>query len=118
MSTTLNFSTYRVIINPRRACAARVTVLGLCVCVCVCLCVCLHLFSPYRDQAGSSAIPKALAQQGVEKLCGDFAKTAAFERYGVKTGDKAAYLHGLLPIQAQWNIGSFTMERRERVFER
>ena len=24
------------IINPRRACAARVTVLGLCVCLCVC----------------------------------------------------------------------------------
>ena len=24
-----------VVINPRRACAARVTVLGLCVCVCV-----------------------------------------------------------------------------------
>ena len=65
------------IINPRRACAARVTVLSLCVCVSVCvsvcLCVCLHLFSPYRDQAGSSAIPTALAQQGLEKLCGDFA---------------------------------------------
>ena len=30
-----------VIVNPRRACAARVTVLGLCVCVCVCLCVCV-----------------------------------------------------------------------------
>ena len=30
-------------INPRRACAARVTVLGLCVCVCVCVCVCLLL---------------------------------------------------------------------------
>ena len=30
------------IINPRRACAARVTVLGLCVCVCVCpVCVCV-----------------------------------------------------------------------------
>ena len=29
------------LINPRRACAARVTVLGLCVCVCVCLSVCL-----------------------------------------------------------------------------
>ena len=26
-------------INPRRACAARVTVVALCVCVCVCLCV-------------------------------------------------------------------------------
>ena len=64
-------------INPWRACAARVTVLGLCVCVCVCvcvcLCVCLHLFSPYRDQAGSSAIPTALVQQGLEKLRGDFA---------------------------------------------
>ena len=26
-------------INPRRACAARITVLSLCVCVCVCVCV-------------------------------------------------------------------------------
>ena len=25
-------------VNPQRACAARVTVLGLCVCVCVCVC--------------------------------------------------------------------------------
>ena len=32
-----------LIFNPRRACAARVTVLGLCVCVCVCLSVCLLL---------------------------------------------------------------------------
>ena len=31
------------VINPRRACAARVTVLGLCVCVCVCLCVCVSV---------------------------------------------------------------------------
>jgi len=36
-----------------------------------------------------------------------------FERYGVKTGDKATYLHRMLPIQAQWNIGSFMMERRK-----
>ena len=27
------------IVNPRRACAARVTVVVLCVCVCVCVCV-------------------------------------------------------------------------------
>ena len=26
-------------VNPRRACVARVAVLGLCVCVCVCVCV-------------------------------------------------------------------------------
>ena len=35
-----------------------------------------------------------------------------FERYGVKTGDKVTYLHGP-PIQAQWNLGSFTMERHK-----
>ena len=28
------------VINPRRACAARVTVVALCVCVCVCVFVC------------------------------------------------------------------------------
>ena len=44
------------------------------VCLSVCVSVCLQLFSPYRDQAGSSAIPKALAQQGLEKLCGDLLK--------------------------------------------
>ena len=31
------------LINPRRACAARVTVVVLCVCVSVCLCVCLSV---------------------------------------------------------------------------
>ena len=30
-----------IVINPRRACAARVTVVGLCVCLSVCLSVCL-----------------------------------------------------------------------------
>ena len=32
------------VINPRRARAARVTVLGLCVCVCVCLLLNISLF--------------------------------------------------------------------------
>ena len=31
------------LINPRRACAARVTVVVLCVCVSVCLCVCVSV---------------------------------------------------------------------------
>ena len=31
------------VINPRRACAARVTVVGLCVCLFVCLSVCLFV---------------------------------------------------------------------------
>ena len=29
------YHTHDFVVNPRRACAARVTVLGLCVCVCV-----------------------------------------------------------------------------------
>ena len=37
-----------LVINPRRACAARVTVVVLCVCVCVCV----QLFSDYRLRGG------------------------------------------------------------------
>ena len=37
----LNPASHMGVINPRRACTARVTVLGLCVCVSVCLCVCV-----------------------------------------------------------------------------
>ena len=51
-------------INPRRALAARVTVVGLCVCVCVCVCVwCVRsnlaphtLESQKRDTNGFIAI--------------------------------------------------------------
>ena len=52
---------FTLVINPRRACAARVTVLGLCVCVCVCVCLSpliLALQGPSRlisDTNGSSA---------------------------------------------------------------
>jgi len=35
-----NNTVLQAVINPRCACAGRVTVLGLCVCVCVCVCVC------------------------------------------------------------------------------
>ena len=31
------------VVNPRRACTARVTVLGLCVCVSVCVCLLLNI---------------------------------------------------------------------------
>ena len=33
-------------------------------------------------------IPTASVLQGQETKCGDFAKTTAFERYGVKTSEK------------------------------
>ena len=50
-----------IIFNPRRACAAKVTVLGLCVCVSVCL-------SVY-----------------------DYSRSTGFERYGVKNKRKSQY---------------------------
>ena len=46
-----------VVVNPRRACAARITVLGLCVCVSVCLSVCYHVFCRYAQRDGQKAIP-------------------------------------------------------------
>ena len=49
---TVLYSTASVI-NPRRACAARVTVLGLSICVSVCLSVCLPFFSNHRQQSGT-----------------------------------------------------------------
>ena len=52
-----------IIINPRRACAARVTVVVLCVCMYVCVCVCVHSYllphtleSQKRDTNGFCAI--------------------------------------------------------------
>ena len=68
--TRRGFSTSVLFINLLRACAARETYL-VCVSVCVCLSVCLHLFSHYRHQTSSRAIPKALAQQALEKCARD-----------------------------------------------
>ena len=68
------------IVNPRRACAARVTIVVLCVCLFVRLFVCL-----------SASI---LTLQATRRLMSDTssfsatragAETTAFERYGVKT---------------------------------
>ena len=62
---TASVVTVMDIINPRRACAARVTVVVLCVCmyVCMCVCVCVHSYLPphilesqKRDTNGFCAI--------------------------------------------------------------
>ena len=44
------------IINPRRACTARVTVVVLSFCLSVCLSVCYHVFCRYAQQDGQYAI--------------------------------------------------------------
>ena len=38
------------VVNPRRACAARVTVVVLCVCMCVCLCVRNRIASKHQTE--------------------------------------------------------------------
>ena len=75
-----------IIINPRRACAARVTVVGLCPFVCLSV-------DDYSRTTGYEAAHERYQQlqcyKGMKKKCGDFAETTAFERYGVKTSEKA-----------------------------
>ena len=59
------------LINPRRSCAARVTVLG-CVCVCVCMSVCLSVKSYLTS--GASVRPENTvgysAGNGGQKIVG------------------------------------------------
>ena len=56
-------------INPRRACAARVTVRPS-----VCLSVCYHVFCHYAQQGGRKAIPTGSAPHWLDFKNGDFRK--------------------------------------------
>ena len=76
------------IINPRRACAARVIVLGLCVCQSVCLFV-----YDYSRTTGHEAAYERYQQlqcyMGMKNNVAIFFEMTVFERYGVKTSEKA-----------------------------
>ena len=76
------------LINPRRACAARVTVLGR-VCVCVCLSVKSHLTSGASVRLENTVVYSA--GNGGQKICGVFFETAPFKSYGVKRKLKSQY---------------------------
>ena len=69
-----------VIINPRRACAARVTVVVVCVCVCACLSA---PFRPLRVNVSPENDTNASSRQDKESKTGDFLKNAPFISYGV-----------------------------------
>ena len=71
-------------INPRRACAARVTV--VCFCLSVCLCVCVSTFNDVVG--GLLAIPAASELREPEKQKANFPETTALEGYAVKTSEK------------------------------
>ena len=83
----------KVFINPRRACAARVTVLGLS----FRLSVCYHAFCHYAQQGGQKVIPTGSVPHWLDFENGDFRKSTAFKSYGVKTKRTSQYAneHGL-----------------------
>ena len=64
-------------INPRRACAARVTVVGS-VCVCVCLSVKSHL-TYGASVRPENAVTYSAGNEG-QKICGVFSETAPLQR--------------------------------------
>ena len=66
------------VINPRRACAARVTAVGsVCVCVCVCVSVALHLTSRVSVRPRNDTIYPT-GDEG-QKICGVFSENAPLQ---------------------------------------
>ena len=61
-----------IIINPRRSCAARVTVVVLCVCVCVCVCVSttiLGLQATRRLMSDTNSFSATRARKTTWRIC-------------------------------------------------
>ena len=65
------------VINPRRACAARVTVLGLSVCVCVCVSVYLNSRTT-GNEAACERYTRLQRSKRSKNNVADLVKTAAF----------------------------------------
>ena len=93
---------YVALINPRRACAARVTVLGS-VCLSVCLCVCLSVKSHLTYGASvrpENAVTYSAGNEG-QKICGDLPETTAFKSCTAKHERKSQYAnYSDLPMSA------------------
>ena len=112
---------YCLIINPRRACAARVTVLVLSFCPSVrpsvCLSVCYHVFCHYAQQGGQKAIPTGSVPHWLDFKKGDFRKSTAFKSYGVKTKRTSQYAneHGSDSARFEHGGGSRSNTKAEYV---
>ena len=72
--------TSMLIINPRRACAARVIVLWVCVCVCVS--VKSHVTSRMSNQAINERAYSVACER--QKICGYLPEKTAFKSYAAK----------------------------------
>ena len=85
------------VVNPRRACAARVTVLGS---VCVCVCVCLSHLTYGASVRPENAVTYSAGNEG-KKICGDLPETTAFKSYAAKHERKSQYAnYSHLPVSA------------------
>ena len=60
---------------------------SLSVCLCVCVCVCVDAYSATTGHEVANERYQRL--QNYANLLGDFPETTAFERYAVKTSQKA-----------------------------
>ena len=83
------------VINPRRACAARVTVVVLCVCVyvcnmCVCMCVCPLIPAASHIGITKERYQRILRSTGIVLNFADFPKKASLKSYGVICLPRAA----------------------------
>ena len=78
------------IINPRRTCATRVTVLGsVSVCLSICVSVKSHLtYGAYVRP--ENAVTYSAGTEG-QKICGDLPETTAFKSYAAKHERKSQY---------------------------
>ena len=76
------------IFNPRRACAARVTVVGF-VCLSVCLSVKSHL-TYGASVRPENAVTYSAGNEG-QKICGDLPETSAFKSYAAKHERKSQF---------------------------
>ena len=109
------------IINPRRACAARVTVLGLSfrpsVCLSVCLSVCYHVFCTTRNKAAKKRYQRVQYHTGLILKMAHFRKSTAFKSYGVKTKRTSQYAneHGSDSARFEHGGGSRSKTKGEYV---
>ena len=84
---------YRVI-NPRRACAARVTVVGS-VCVCVCVSVKSHL-TYGASVRPENAVTYSAGNEG-QNICGVFSETAPLQRSSTPSVVRPCVQSAILP---------------------
>ena len=108
--STLMFNESAVI-NPRRACAARVTVVVGSVCLCVCVSVKSHL-TYGASVRPENAVTYSAGNEG-QKICGVFSETAPLQRSSTPSVVRPCVQSAIFPC-----VFSCTRMRISRVYTR